>query len=229
MRARDRALRAWRVPARRSRRAFLARVGKGGLGPVRSGLAVAASIAPILPRAGGSTRSPGAMPSFDPATWRLTVEGLVEKPPRRYTSSARCRRRQVSTFHCVTGWTVRTCAGRVRIGRARGARPSPRPARWVRLGRGALRRLPDAEQAALPDVMLAYEMDGGPLPREHGAPLRLVIPDMYGYKNVKWVSGSSSSPRAPVTGSSSVTTVMPGSATRTATRSRARESKLFFS
>ena len=37
--------------------------------------------------------------------------------------------------------------------------------------------------------MLAYEMDGKPLPREHGAPMRLVIPDMYGYKNVKWLAG----------------------------------------
>jgi len=35
--------------------------------------------------------------------------------------------------------------------------------------------------------MLAYQMDGGPLPQEHGAPVRVVIPDMYGYKNVKWV------------------------------------------
>lgn len=31
-------------------------------------------------------------------------------------------------------------------------------------------------------------MDGKPLPREHGAPLRVVIPDMYGYKNVEWVA-----------------------------------------
>ena len=37
--------------------------------------------------------------------------------------------------------------------------------------------------------MLAYEMDGVPLPREHGAPVRLVIPEMYGYKNVKWLKG----------------------------------------
>jgi DMSO/TMAO reductase YedYZ molybdopterin-dependent catalytic subunit len=44
-------------------------------------------------------------------------------------------------------------------------------------------------QAQLHDVMLAYEMDGKPLPREHGAPLRLIIPEMYGYKNVKWLSG----------------------------------------
>jgi DMSO/TMAO reductase YedYZ molybdopterin-dependent catalytic subunit len=35
--------------------------------------------------------------------------------------------------------------------------------------------------------MLAYEMNGQPLKREHGAPVRVVIPEMYGYKNVKWV------------------------------------------
>ena len=43
------------------------------------------------------------------------------------------------------------------------------------------------DQAQLPDVMLAYEMDGKPLPRAHGAPVRVVIPEMYGYKGVKWV------------------------------------------
>ena len=35
--------------------------------------------------------------------------------------------------------------------------------------------------------MLAYEMDGGPISRPHGAPVRLVMPQMYGYKSVKWV------------------------------------------
>src|SRR5207302_5845371 len=43
------------------------------------------------------------------------------------------------------------------------------------------------DQAGLADAMLAYEMDGQPLRREHGAPARVVIPEMYGYKNVKWV------------------------------------------
>ncbi len=36
--------------------------------------------------------------------------------------------------------------------------------------------------------MLARHMNGKPVTREHGAPLRLVIPQMYGYKGVKWVS-----------------------------------------
>jgi len=40
----------------------------------------------------------------------------------------------------------------------------------------------------LPDVLLAYEMGRPATCRApHGAPVRLVIPDMYGYKNTKWV------------------------------------------
>jgi DMSO/TMAO reductase YedYZ molybdopterin-dependent catalytic subunit len=38
------------------------------------------------------------------------------------------------------------------------------------------------------DVFLAYKMNGEPLPREHGYPLRAVIPGIYGMKNVKWIS-----------------------------------------
>ena len=56
----------------------------------------------------------------------------------------------------------------------------------VRLGRKALWGL-TITQAMLSDVLLAYEMDGTPLPRPHGAPVRLVIPEIYGYKSVKWV------------------------------------------
>jgi DMSO/TMAO reductase YedYZ molybdopterin-dependent catalytic subunit len=43
------------------------------------------------------------------------------------------------------------------------------------------------EQASLAGAMLAYEMDGRPLSRPHGAPARAVVPELYGYKNVKWV------------------------------------------
>ncbi len=36
--------------------------------------------------------------------------------------------------------------------------------------------------------ILAYEVNGGPLPREHGWPLRVVAPEKWGYKWVKWVT-----------------------------------------
>jgi DMSO/TMAO reductase YedYZ molybdopterin-dependent catalytic subunit len=38
-----------------------------------------------------------------------------------------------------------------------------------------------------PDVLLAYEMNGEPLPLYHGAPLRLLVPGWYGVANVKWL------------------------------------------
>ena len=37
------------------------------------------------------------------------------------------------------------------------------------------------------DVLLAYAMDGAPLPPQHGAPLRLVVPRWYGMASVKWL------------------------------------------
>ncbi len=37
------------------------------------------------------------------------------------------------------------------------------------------------------DVMLAYLMNGEKLPKEHGFPLRLIVPGLYGIKNVKWI------------------------------------------
>jgi DMSO/TMAO reductase YedYZ molybdopterin-dependent catalytic subunit len=38
------------------------------------------------------------------------------------------------------------------------------------------------------DVMLAYLMNGEKLPKEHGFPLRLIVPGLYGIKNVKWIT-----------------------------------------
>jgi DMSO/TMAO reductase YedYZ molybdopterin-dependent catalytic subunit len=132
------------------------------------------------------------MPHFDAATWRLRIGGLVENPVEldyaQLTSLPKAE--QTSTFHCVTGWVVEGVRwGGVRFDDLlRDARPLPH-ARALHL---LSSEVPyddylELRQAALPDVMLAYEMDGKPLRREHGAPVRVVIPDMYGYKNVKWV------------------------------------------
>jgi DMSO/TMAO reductase YedYZ molybdopterin-dependent catalytic subunit len=44
------------------------------------------------------------------------------------------------------------------------------------------------DAALRPDALLAYEMNGQPLPREHGYPARLLIPGIYGMKNVKWIT-----------------------------------------
>ncbi len=48
-------------------------------------------------------------------------------------------------------------------------------------------RRPIPASKALDDVLLAYEMNGQPLPLDHGAPLRFVVPGWIGVANVKWV------------------------------------------
>ncbi len=45
----------------------------------------------------------------------------------------------------------------------------------------------DPELAKHPDTILAYEMNGRPLPLEHGAPLRLRVETLLGYKMVKYL------------------------------------------
>ena len=49
------------------------------------------------------------------------------------------------------------------------------------------RSLP-VERALEDDVLLAFAMNGEPLPADHGAPLRLVVPSMYGMASAKWLA-----------------------------------------
>jgi hypothetical protein len=132
------------------------------------------------------------MPRLDPASYRLRVEGLVERPISLTLPELRALpvAEQVSDFHCVTGWTVedvRWKGVRLRdvIAHA-GALPSAGALSFVSAERPYVDSL-TLEQARLPDVMLAWEMDGRALERPHGAPVRLVMPRMYGYKSVKWI------------------------------------------
>ncbi|GAB2743933.1 sulfite oxidase [Sinomonas soli] len=45
-----------------------------------------------------------------------------------------------------------------------------------------------ADEAMAPEVLLAYEMGGQPLPPQHGYPLRLLVPGWYGMASVKWLT-----------------------------------------
>ena len=131
-------------------------------------------------------------PTFDPETWRLRIDGLVERPQTLTYAQllALPRARQTSDFVCVTGWSVDDVGwGGVRFDDLlAAARPLPaaRALRFISAEEPYEDTLTLA-QAREPDALLAYAMDGDPLARKHGAPVRLVMPQMYGYKGVKWV------------------------------------------
>ena len=135
----------------------------------------------------------GTMPLFDPSTWRLEIDGLVKRPRSLSYDELEAlpKAEQVSTFHCVTGWTVNDVhwAG-VRFQQLLDlVQPLPE-ATAVRFV-SAERPYEDSltlDQLRVPDAMLAYEMGGRPLSRPHGAPARVVLPQMYGYKGVKWLT-----------------------------------------
>jgi DMSO/TMAO reductase YedYZ molybdopterin-dependent catalytic subunit len=44
------------------------------------------------------------------------------------------------------------------------------------------------EEALKPDVLLVHAVEGKPLAREHGGPVRIVTPELYAWKGAKWLS-----------------------------------------
>src|SRR5438067_3254796 len=157
------------------------------------------------------------VPAVDPESWRLAVDGLVERPLELGLTDLRARPRAevVATMECAGN-------GRARLE----PRPVSQPwlleavgtGRWggvslsavleeAGIANGAVevlftgldrgieggeeqwyqRSLPLAE-ALRPEVLLAFDLNGAPLPPQHGFPLRLVVPGWYGMTNVKWLS-----------------------------------------
>lgn len=99
------------------------------------------------------------------------------------------RMSETADFHCVTGWSRldNKWDGILFKTIADAARPKPE-VRFVTFecSDGYTTSLPLADLLA-GNVMLAYSLDGQMLEAQHGGPLRMVIPDKYGYKSAKWV------------------------------------------
>lgn len=183
------------------RAAFLGIVGAGvaGLWFGRDAASLLGKIVPdgleaISPTTGWRIYTIGArMPDIKPAAYRLEITGEVERPVTYSLRdlSALPQAAQVSDFHCVTGWSVYDVHWKgVRFQDLFAEAGLKDGATWLRFFSDEI-PYDDSlslEQAFLPDVMLATEMDGKPLKRPHGAPARVVMPQMYGYKSVKWVT-----------------------------------------
>ena len=183
------------------RAAFLGILGAGAAGLFfgRDALRLAGSVVPdsveaVVPASGWRIYTIGSsIPSIDPRAYRLTIAGAVERPVTYTLADLRAlpRVRQVSDFHCVTGWSVndvRWAGVRFRdLLDEAGVRPSAKALRFVS------DEVPYDDTLSLPqafaaDALLALDMDGKPLSEAHGFPARVVMPRMYGYKSVKWVT-----------------------------------------
>src|SRR5262249_40937224 len=149
------------------------------------------------------------IPRIDPAHWSLTIDGLIGRPQTLTFADLEARpKRIVEAVHQCCGNplepTVPTRRGAHGpwggggAGGAPGGLALPRAARFLwsyGLDGGDfagtscewfIKDLP-LERLTAGDVLLAYEVNGAPLPAEHGFPLRLVVPGYYGTNSVKWL------------------------------------------
>lgn len=133
----------------------------------------------------------GVQPDLDKATWKLRIEGLVEKPVTLSFDDlmALPQMEDVSDIHCVTTW-------------------SRYDNRWAGVPSQAIADLvvPKADARHVifhaydgyttnltldaflaPDVLIAHSWEGAPLTREHGGPVRAIVPQWYFWKSAKWI------------------------------------------
>jgi DMSO/TMAO reductase YedYZ molybdopterin-dependent catalytic subunit len=133
----------------------------------------------------------GSVPRFDPQTWDFRVSGLVESALLFSWDELNPlpRTQRTSDFHCVTRWSLfdnhwEGVAVRELLRRAR-SKPNAAYV-LVHAEQGFTANVPLADLDR-EEVLLATHHDGQPLTPDHGYPLRLIVPRLYGWKSVKWV------------------------------------------
>jgi DMSO/TMAO reductase YedYZ molybdopterin-dependent catalytic subunit len=133
----------------------------------------------------------GVQPDVPKAEWRLSVDGLVENPVTlSYEALLQLPQTDsVSDIHCVTQWSRYDNHWRGVSSRDLLALVRPKDeAKHVIFHAydGYTTNVAFAVFAAN-DVMIAHSWEGEPLTREHGGPVRIVIPRFYFWKSAKWV------------------------------------------
>ena len=153
-------------------------------------------------------------PEIDPSTFRLKVSGLVERPASLSLDDLRRLKPVdiVNGFECsgnrrplqglcsngrFTGVPLRAVLETAGVqadareivffGADRGDEDVEFRGRTFKVNQQFGRSLP-RDRALSPEPLLAYAMNGEPLTRHQGFPLRLIVPGWYGVANVKWLS-----------------------------------------
>jgi DMSO/TMAO reductase YedYZ molybdopterin-dependent catalytic subunit len=149
------------------------------------------------------------VPQLEVKLWSLTIDGLVARPRRlSFSELTAYPKRTCTSFHQCMGSPLRPFEPTRRICNVRwsGTRLSdimgdcgPAPEAKYAWSYGAdygefggmyhqayTKDLP--LERVQSDVLIAYELNGAPLPVEHGFPARLVVPGFYGTNSVKWIT-----------------------------------------
>lgn len=131
------------------------------------------------------------------ADYRLRVEGLVDRPMELSLDDLRKlpKQEQTTLHHCIQGWTSIGRWGGVRVREVLvrcGVRPEARYLVFHSFGMHEKTGKPYYEGVSLdladhPQAILAYELNGEPLPVQHGAPVRLRLETKLGFKMVKFL------------------------------------------
>jgi DMSO/TMAO reductase YedYZ molybdopterin-dependent catalytic subunit len=137
------------------------------------------------------------VPSIDANTWRLNVRGLVRNGPLQFTYDelkAMPSTSEYATLECISneidGDLISTAywKGVSLKSILEKAQVLPRAIYIVfRCSDGYDVGIP-LDRGLMDGTILAYEMNGVPLPTEHGFPVRAIVPGLYGMMNAKWIT-----------------------------------------
>jgi len=134
----------------------------------------------------------GAQPDVKPENWRLQIAGAVENPivwtlPQ---FMERAGEAITSDIHCVTQWSRydnhwQGLSSRSIVDLVR---PKPEAKHVIFRCYDGYTTNVTRDVFEESDVLLAHSWEGEPLTREHGGPVRVVIPKWYFWKSPKWIT-----------------------------------------
>src|ERR1700680_1751648 len=134
----------------------------------------------------------GVQPNVRPGDWRLQVAGSVENPVVWTLDQFMAQPQEdfVSDIHCVTQWSHydnhwRGVSAHHILDLVR---PKPEARHVLFHSYDGYTTNLKREIFEAPNVLLAHSWEGKPLTREHGGPVRVIIPDWYFWKSPKWVT-----------------------------------------
>jgi DMSO/TMAO reductase YedYZ molybdopterin-dependent catalytic subunit len=133
----------------------------------------------------------GAQPDVTPQRFRLDIDGAVKHPLSLNLDEfmALPQADSVSDMHCVTQWSRydnhwRGVSARTLLDLVR---PNPNAAHVVFHAFDGYATNVRLDQFDQPDVFLVHEWEGKPISRQHGGPVRVLMPRLYLWKSAKWV------------------------------------------